>query len=367
MAAKISETDKQTLAEANARLKKSYKTIKEYLTDNGKLEATGDSYKRRLTVVENARGKAKDEKFIASTDWSTYISGQYGQYLLDVYNAEPDVAAIIKYAYENDELAADTLKKIQSTKWYLNLQPGEYEYNKGTSTQDKAFLAKVDAQKAAIKKQAGESGYSLTNEQLTGLTTDSLKGMWDPATLTKKIGESVVSGAAGGGEVMAKAPTGKAPTALQAGSDAASLKSLSRAYGLSLSDSDIEGYTQSIVSGNITAQQVKDQFRNQAKSLYPALSSQLDSGTVADATSSYRSIAASTLGIDGSSIDFTDATKFGKLLTYQDPKSGENRLMNSTEWTQYLRALPEWGNTSEAKSQYSGIIDTVSKIFGKVG
>jgi hypothetical protein len=365
--AALNATDKQTLAEANARLKKSYKTIKEYLTDNGKLDVNADSYKRRLTVVENARGKAKDEKFISSTDWSTYISGQYGQYLLDVYNAEPDVAAIIKYAYENDELANDTLKKIQSTKWYLNLQPGEYEYNKGTSTQDKAFLAKVDAKKATIKQEAANNGYTLTDDQLTGLTTDSLKGLWDPATLTKKIGESVVSGAAGGGQVTATAPESKTPTTLQAGSDAASLKALSRAYGLNLSDGDIEGYTQSIVSGNITAQQVKDQFRNQAKSLYPALSSQLDSGTVADATSTYRSIAAKTLGIDGTAIDFTDATKFGKLLTYQDPKSGEHRLMNSTEWTQYLRGLPEWNNTSEAKSQYSGIINTVSKIFGKVG
>jgi len=367
MAAKLNATDQKIIDDANARLKKSYKTIKEYLTDNGRLDEKGASYKRRLKVVENSRDQGADEKFMSSADWPKYIAGQYGQYVLDVYNAEPDVAAIIKYAYENEELANDTWKKIQSTKWYLNLQPGEYSYNAGVATQDKAFLAKVDAQKAAINKQAAESGYSLTDEQLTGLTTDSLKGMWDPATLTKKIGESVVSGAAGGGEVMAKVPTGKAPTALQAGSDAASLKALSRAYGLSLSDSDIEGYTQSIVSGNITAQQVKDQFRNQAKSLYPALSSQLDSGTVADATSTYRSIAASTLGIDGSSIDFTDATKFGKLLTYQDPKSGENRLMNSTEWTQYLRALPEWGNTSEAKSQYSGIIDTVSKIFGKVG
>ena len=367
MAAKISETDKQTLAEANARLKKSYKTIKEYLTDNGRLEATGDSYKRRLAVVENARGKATDQKFIASADWSKYIAGQYGQYMVDVYNAEPDVAAIIKYAYENDELAADTWKKIQSTKYYLDLQPGEYSYNAGVATGDKAFLSKVDAQKAAIKKQAAESGYSLTEAQLTGLTTDSLKGMWDPATLTKKIGESVVSGATSGGQVAAPTPTAKAPTTLQAGSDAASLKALSRSYGLSLSDSDIEGYTQSIVSGNITAQQVRDQFRNQAKSLYPALSSQLDSGTVADATSTYRSIAANTLGVDPTSVDFTDATKFGKLLTYQDPKSGEHRLMNSTEWTQYLRGLPEWGKTSEAKSQYSGIINTVSKIFGKVG
>lgn len=367
MAAKINATDKQILAEANARLKKSYKTIKEYLTDNGKLEATGDSYKRRLTVVENARGKAKDEKFISSPDWATYISGQYGQYILDVYNAEPDVAAIIKYAYENEELAADTLKKIQSTKWYLNLQPGEYEYNKGTSTQDKAFLSKVDAKKAAIQKEAADSGYSLTDDQLTGLTADSLKGMWDPATLTKKIGESVVSGATGGGQVMATVPTAKTPTSLQAGSDAASLKSLSRQYGLSLSDADIEGYAQSIVSGGLTPQQVKDQFRNQAKSLYPALSSQLDSGTVDQATATYRATAATTLGIDPSSINFTDATKFGKLLTYQDPKSGENRLMNSTEWTQYLRGLPEWGKTAEAKNQYSGIINTVSKIFGKVG
>ena len=367
MAAKINATDKQTLDAANARLKTSYKTIKDYLTDNGKYDTKSALYKRRLTAVENARGKAKDEKFIASTDWSKYIAGQYGQYVLDVYNTQPEIASIIKYAYENDELANDTWKKIQSTKWYLDLQPGEYEYNKGTSLQDKAFLAKVDAQKATIKKQAADNGYTLTDEQLTGLTTDSLKGMWDPATLTKKIGESVVSGAAGGGQVTATAPEAKAPTSLQAGSDAASLKALSRSYGLSLSDSDIEGYTQSIVSGNLTAQQVKDQFRNQAKSLYPALSSQLDSGTVADATSTYRSIAANTLGVDPTSVDFTDATKFGKLLTYQDPKSGEHRLMNSTEWTQYLRALPEWGNTSEAKSQYSGIIDTVSKIFGKVG
>jgi hypothetical protein len=364
MAAKISPTDAKTLADANKRLNKSYKTIKEYLTDNGRLEATGDSYKRRKALVENARGVATRTDFTKSEDWVTYITQNYG-WLVDIYNTVPEVADIIRNGYINDE--PDIAEKIKQSKWSLSLQAGEADYLKGTKNNDQVYLDKIAAQKESIKKQAANSGYSLTDEQLTSLTTDSLKGMWDPATLTKKIGESVVSGAAGGGQVAATTPTDKTPTTLQTGSDAASLKALSRSYGLDLSDSTIEGYTQSVVAGTLTAQQIKDQFRNQAKSLYPSLSSQLDNGTVDDATASYRSIAAKTLGVDPTSINFSDATKYGKLLTYQDPKSGESRLMNSTEWTQYLRKLPDWQKTGEAKTEYSGLIDTIGKIFGKVG
>jgi hypothetical protein len=153
---------------------------------------------------------------------------------------------------------------------------------------------------------------------------------------------------------------------LKAGTDAASIRTLASSYGLKLTDDIVEGYTQGVLRNEITPDQIKSQFREQAKSLYPSLAKQLDSGTLNDATATYRSIASSTLGIDPSAIDFSDATKFGKLLTYSDPKSGESRLMNSTEWTQYLRGLPDWKNTKEAKDQYRGIIDTVTNIFGKV-
>ena len=134
-----------------------------------------------------------------------------------------------------------------------------------------------------------------------------------------------------------------------------------------MSDQDVEGYVQSAIAGELSSQQIEDQFRNQAKSLYPSLAKQLDAGNLDSAVSSYRSIAANTLGIDGTAIDFSDATKFGKLLTYQDPKSGEARLMNATEWTQYLRGLPEWQNTSEAKTGYDALIKSVETLFGKVG
>ena len=317
-------------------------------------------------AAQNKKAKQKRVAFTEGQKWVDYINKKYG-WLISIYNSNPEVANIIKNGYVNDEPIENIKTNILKSKWALGLQIGEYDYLKGTSTNDRSYLDKLDVQKVAVRNTAAKNGYTLTDQQLNTLSASALKAAWDPVTLANKVGEAVVAGAKTGSNVVGGAPAATTPTNLQTGVDAATLKALSRSYGLKLSDSMIEGYTQSIVSGNLTAQQVKDQFRNQAKSLYPSLSSQLDSGTVDDATATYRSIASQTLGVDSTAIDFSDATKFGRLLTYQDPKSGESRLMNSTEWTQYLRALPEWGKTAEAKNQYSGIINTVSKIFGKVG
>jgi hypothetical protein len=317
-------------------------------------------------AAQNRKAKQKRVAFTEGQKWIDYINGKYG-WLVNIYNTNPEVANIIKNGYVNDEPIEDIKNNIVKSKWNLGLQVGEYDYLKGTSTNDRSYLDKLEMNKTMVRDQAAKSGYSLDDSDLNILSAGFMKAGWDAATLANKIGEKVVAKAKAGGAVGGAAPAATTPTGLQQGTDAASLKALSRSYGLNLSDSSIEGYTQSIISGTITAQQIKDQFRNQAKSLYPALAAQLDTGTVDDATESYRSIAAQTLGIDQTAINFSDATKFGKLLTYQDPKSGESRLMNATEWTQYLRGLPDWAKTSQAKEQYSGIINTVTKLFGKVG
>ena len=80
----INATDKKILTEANARLKKNYKTITEYLTDNGRLKTTSTSYKSRLTLVENERGKGKREKYVAGSDWQQFIKDKYG-WIVNIY------------------------------------------------------------------------------------------------------------------------------------------------------------------------------------------------------------------------------------------------------------------------------------------
>jgi hypothetical protein len=317
-------------------------------------------------AAQNKKAKAKRVAFTEGQKWIDYISGKYG-WLVSIYNNYPEVATIIKNGYINDEPVENISSKINNSSWARGLQVGEYDYLKGTSTNDRAYLDKLAAQEKLVIGEAAKGGYKLSDEQTKSLAASALKAGWSGPTLATEVGKAVVAGAKTGAQVSAGVPQGQAVTGLQKGVDAATVRSSARSYGINLSDQDVEGYVQSAITGELSSQQIEDQFRNQAKSLYPSLAKQLDAGNLDSAVSSYRSIAANTLGIDGTAIDFSDATKFGKLLTYQDPKSGEARLMNATEWTQYLRGLPEWQNTSEAKTGYDALIKSVETLFGKVG
>jgi len=316
-------------------------------------------------AAENKKARAKRVKFTEGEKWADFVTKKYG-WLVNIYNSNDEVAKLIRDAYINDWSDQEYMDAINNSQWFTNLQVGEYDYLKGTFKNDRAYLDKVDQQVQTVKELTGQQGYTLTDEQSRLLAAGALKGGWDSTRLTSEIQKTVASQAKAGVSVAPTAPATATPTGLQQGTDAAGIRSTAARYGLKLSDSSVEGYVQSVLNGEMTAEQVKGQFREQAKSLYPSLAKQLDAGDVTSATGSYRSIAANVLGVDETSIDFSDATKFGKLLTYQDPKTGEARLMNSTEWTQYLRGLPEWANTKEAKDQYSSMIDTVDKIFGKV-
>lgn len=316
-------------------------------------------------AAENKKAKQKRVSFTQGGKWVDYVTKNYG-WLVNVYNENPEIAGIIRDAYVNDWSDQEYTDAINRSQWFTNLQSGEYDYLKGTYTKDRAYLDKIDQQALAVKQVAQKQGYSLSDDQVRLLAAGALKGGWTSAQIQQEVGKRVAEQAKTGMEPTAKEPAGVAPTGLQKGNDAASVRSNAAAYGLRLSDSEVEGYVQSLLNGSLTTEQVTGQFREQAKSLYPSIAKQLDSGNLISATASYRSIASNVLGIDSSSVDFSDATKFGKLLTYQDPKTGEARLMNSTEWTQYLRSLPEWSNTKEAKDQYQSMIDTVNKIFGKV-
>lgn len=361
-----SGTDAQILADANARLGKKYKSIEEYLTDNGRLKKDGVGYKRRLTALENARGKAKREKFVGGEQWTDYITSKYG-WLVDIYNTVPEVADIIRNGYIKNQPVNELQQAIVNSAWAKSLQTGEYEYRKAVATNDRSYLDQVATRERDVRNVAAKGGFTLPEDQIKYLASGSLKGGWDAQQISDEVGKAAVAAAKAGTTPMTQAPTGATPTALQGTANAGAIKELGRKYGINLNDRVVESYVQGLLQGTLDQQQIVDQLRNQAKSLYPSLANQLDAGTVEDATQSYKSIAAQVLEIDPTQVDFSNPNKFGRLLTYTDPKSGEARLMNATEWSQYLRSLPDWQKTGDAKKTYSGLIDTINNIYGKVG
>jgi hypothetical protein len=363
----INATDKKILTEANARLKKNYKTITEYLTDNGRLKTTSTSYKSRLTLVENERGKGKREKYVAGSDWQQFIKDKYG-WIVNIYDTVPEIGTIIRDAYINDEPANVITQKINNSQWALGLQVGEYDYLKATFTNDRSYLDTVSAKGTYIKSVAAKSGYTLSDSQVSSLAASATKGGWDDAIISQEINKTIATNARNNPVapgMVPKAPEAAAPTELQSGNTAASVRTTAKKYGITLTDSMVEGYVQAMMDGTLSNEQVGIQFRNQAKNLYPSLAPQLDEGSLDDALSSYKAVAAQTLGIDDSMVDFT-SDKFKGLLTYTDPLTKQPRLMNSTEWSGYLRKLPEWQETKEAKAGYDDIIKNVETLFGKV-
>jgi hypothetical protein len=106
-------------------------------------------------------------------------------------------------------------------------------------------------------------------------------------------------------------------------------------------------------------------MKEQARTQYRSLQSQIDRGIdVQTATSAFRQQAVQTLGMEESAFDLTQ-DKWNRALNYQDPKTNEYRQMDMWEWNRYLRSLPEWQQTDDAKQTYRTAAFTLAQAFGR--
>ena len=290
--------------------------------------------------------------------WIQYAKEQYG-WIVDLYQSVPELQAIVDQAVKEKWLTQRFLNAIQSTQWSQTKDAKERAYTEKQATDPTTLANDINAKQFEIETYIGKQGYSLDTVSLKNLATQAVKYGWDANEQARYIGAEVAK--------TGKAGTQASAVAATSGLDAASVRQYANDYGIKLDDATINAYAQNLIMKTMTPEQVKEMMRQDAENLYPALRGQLQSGkTVAQATATYRAVAASTLGIDANSIDFTDANKWGRLLSYQDPNTNETRLMNVTEWGQFLRGLPEWQTTDEAKTVYRDLASTITRGFGVV-
>ena len=143
------------------------------------------------------------------------------------------------------------------------------------------------------------------------------------------------------------------------------LRATADSFAIKPTDQFIEQWTAEILTGKKTQQDYDNLIREQARSMYRSLAPQIDKGLdVRTATQQYTNQARQILGVDEAQVDWTD-NKWNKALNYQDPKSGEYRQMDIWEWNRYLRSLPEWQNTDDAKQLYRETAFTLAQAFGR--
>jgi hypothetical protein len=154
---------------------------------------------------------------------------------------------------------------------------------------------------------------------------------------------------------------------LQAGdltTNVAKFKDVAKNYLVKIDDKTAQDWAVRIANGSISEDTVQSIIAQQAKTLNPWLTNTIDSGiSPLDMLAASRNKISNSLGIDASTIDFTD-NQYLKMVTFEDPKAG-TRLATNNELQKNIRTDSRWGNSKEAKDLGTSMASTLGKIFGR--
>lgn len=319
---------------------------------NVKFTFKGGKYVRTATIAG-----ATDT---TSEAWKKNVQEEFGS-LWDVYNMNPDVKKVlddaVKGGYQDDEVKMEA--KLQNTSWYRTTQKSAREWAVQTSTDPATAESRVVSSIEELRVNATNLGFTFNDETLRKLATDSIKFGWSDQQKLNALGsEQVANAQLGGAQGMAD---------LRQSSVGRNLRAKAAAYYQKPSEEMISSWTQQILTGQKSEVQFEETMRGSARTQFRSLQPALDKGEdVATAMYAYTQQAKSILGnsVDTSQIDWTQ-DKWNKALNFQDTKTGEYRQMDLWEWNKYLRTLPEWQNTDEAKSAYGDLAILLARGFGK--
>jgi hypothetical protein len=293
--------------------------------------------------------------------WKEIIQQEFGS-LWDVYNSNPDLKQVIdqsvKEGYFNDQLKMDAV--LQNTSWYRTTSNTARKFAIQMSTNPGEIEDQIIQATEELRTSTLSSGITFNDATLRRLATDKIKFGWSAEQERNAIGSEAVAVAdLGGAQGIAD---------LRTGTVARGLREKAAAYAQKPSEALIDTWTKEIMTGKKTETNWVDLMRSSARTQFRSLQPALDEGQdVETAMYAYKQQATATLGssIDTSNIDWT-SDKWNRALNFRDEKTNEFRQMDLWEWNKYLRTLPEWQNTNEAKDAYRNVAFSLAQGFGKM-
>lgn len=150
----------------------------------------------------------------------------------------------------------------------------------------------------------------------------------------------------------------------------AQVRQIASAYGFNISDAAVAAQAQAVVYGSKSLDSIKRDYLNNAKSMYPGLTQQLDSGqTVADIASPYVSTMAGLLELDPSTLSPSTTLIKQALQGLPDSTSGKTtpQVVPLWQFENMVRKDPRWQYTSNAKQDAATKLLQIGQTWGYNG
>jgi hypothetical protein len=317
----------------------------------------------KTKVTGGTSGTVKEETPTETglPDWAEIVKEEFGP-LWDVYNSNADVKEVldrsVKEGWFNDDVKLT--ESLRGTGWYATTEKSARQFAIRQSTDPASLEDEINTSVEDLRQSSLSTGLTLSDQSLRRLATDNIKYGWSAQQMINAIGSEAVASARLGGAQGLKD--------LRSGAVGQNLRTIASAYAQKIDDVTLDSFIVDIMEGRKTELQFTETMRESAKTQFRSLVPQLDKGqTVDSALYAYKQAAQNTLGdsIDMSQIDWT-SDKWNKALNFRDEKTNDYRQMDLWEWNKYLRTLPEWQNTSEAKQTYSNVAYALAQGFGKI-
>lgn len=300
--------------------------------------------------VGGSLGLPKDPSLAQINDMVARNFGYLSAFLHD-----PEIGPILRQGAKEGWDQATLFGHLYNTRWWQNTSATTRTWDSDQKLDPASNRAKLAPVMANLATQAQRAGIALNPLQIHDLSVNSLRFGWDPQQTTNAmlaVGKLQTS------------PTSGPSTALSSKNQ---LKQIASDWHVPVADATLDKWTGDIISGRMSVNDFTAYAQQQAKSLFPGMSASIDRGvSVEQYINPYRQMAAQTLGQAPDSLDFTNDPTFSKALNQIDPKTGERTAMPLSDFQTYLRGLPQYQQTAQAKDQVAQFGEQIAQTFGKV-
>jgi hypothetical protein len=277
------------------------------------------------------------------------LSTEYGGWA-DYIN-HPEIGPLLIKAHDEGWTFETLKREIRKTNWYnehyADVRAFDIRRIEDSATVDR----EIEVQGQNIRQAASTLGGSLSDEQITELSTNSLRFGWTTQETTRAVALELAKGS-------------DPDMVLRRGITGESVTRIAREMAIPMSDEAINEWTRKIAFGEALIEDFQTWSKQQAQSLYPTLAKDIERGfTVASIVDPYRQTAARTLGLSPNDVDFSDP-KWNMALNFDDGKGRRN--MTLFEWGEHLRRDERYGydRTPSATGKAYSVVTDLGRMFG---
>lgn len=328
---------------------------------NGQAATLAEGYDHGSGGVVSDTGIGSQGQVLSMSDipaLDQYIRDNYGMeaWLLDVPQVKQVLEEAVVSGKANSTAAIQAL--ISQTPWWQqtsqavkNFQeakannPADYDFKAPGSTAQQTFYQ--------VQSQASQLGVALDDTQAANIAWNAMQYGWNSQEIAQAISQNL---AYGGPQAT------NAPGAVQ------TLQTIAAQYMIPLSDQSLQDWAQKIAAGQATTQTFQGWMSSHATAKWAGMAQQIQEGlTPQQIVDPMKQEAAKVMEVNPDQIDFMNDPTYAKMLDYVPPGETQHRLMTTSEEDQYLKSLPQWGKTQQARDQAAQLEQTILQTWGKVG